>query len=96
MPMRVIDREEASERLTHEACIPLVRKAMIAFSGGTTRQNDEKITACKSLGHIVPDLAAVNRLYGMSSPLTFRASRTPLHPRRPSSVSRRGTHLPCT
>jgi ornithine cyclodeaminase len=36
--MRFIDREEVSRRLTYEMCIPLVRKAMIAFSLGETRQ----------------------------------------------------------
>jgi len=36
--MRVIGREEVARRLTYEACIPIVRKAMIAFSRGETRQ----------------------------------------------------------
>lgn len=36
--MRVIDRDEVRARLTYEVCIPLVRKAMIAFSRGETRQ----------------------------------------------------------
>lgn len=36
--MRIIDREEVAERLTYEVCIPIVRKAMIAFSKGETRQ----------------------------------------------------------
>ena len=36
--MRFIDREEVSRRLTYEVCIPIVRKAMIAFSRGETRQ----------------------------------------------------------
>jgi len=36
--MRVIEREEIARRLTYEACIPLVREAMISFSGGQTRQ----------------------------------------------------------
>src|SRR3954470_13922723 len=36
--MRLIDRDEVKERLTYEICIPLVRKAMIAFSKGETRQ----------------------------------------------------------
>jgi ornithine cyclodeaminase len=36
--MRIIDREEVAERLTYELCIPVVRKAMIAFSRGETRQ----------------------------------------------------------
>jgi len=36
--MRVIDRDEVRTRLSYEVCIPLVRKAMIAFSRGETRQ----------------------------------------------------------
>jgi ornithine cyclodeaminase/alanine dehydrogenase-like protein (mu-crystallin family) len=36
--MRFIDREEVSRRLTYDVCIPIVRKAMIAFSAGATKQ----------------------------------------------------------
>lgn len=36
--MRFIDRDEVRRRLTYEKCIPIVRKAMIAFSKGETRQ----------------------------------------------------------
>ena len=36
--MRVIDRDEIKRRLTYEACIPIMREAMIAFSKGETRQ----------------------------------------------------------
>ena len=36
--MLVIGREEVRERLTYEACMPLVRQAMIALSRGETRQ----------------------------------------------------------
>jgi ornithine cyclodeaminase/alanine dehydrogenase-like protein (mu-crystallin family) len=36
--MRVIDREEVARRLTYEVCIPIVRRAMMAFSKGDTRQ----------------------------------------------------------
>jgi ornithine cyclodeaminase/alanine dehydrogenase-like protein (mu-crystallin family) len=36
--MRFIDREEVARRLTYEVCIRLVRDAMIAFSGGETKQ----------------------------------------------------------
>src|SRR5712671_6006579 len=36
--MRFIDREEVARRLTYEMCIPLVSDAMIAFSGGETKQ----------------------------------------------------------
>src|SRR5215469_16887779 len=38
MPIRFIDREEVARRLTYERCIPIVSKAMIAFSGGETKQ----------------------------------------------------------
>src|SRR5580658_3038300 len=36
--MRFIDREEVARRLTYEICIPIVRRAMIAFSRGETKQ----------------------------------------------------------
>src|ERR1700722_4343727 len=36
--MRFIDRDEVARRLTYEACIPIVREAMIDFSRGQTRQ----------------------------------------------------------
>ncbi|HEY4359298.1 MAG TPA: ornithine cyclodeaminase family protein [Acidobacteriaceae bacterium] len=36
--MRFIDREEVAARLTYEKCIPLMRKAMIAFSLGESKQ----------------------------------------------------------
>lgn len=36
--MRFIDREEVARRLTYEACIPIVREAMIRFSKGETKQ----------------------------------------------------------
>jgi ornithine cyclodeaminase/alanine dehydrogenase-like protein (mu-crystallin family) len=36
--LRVIDADEVRRRLTIEACIPLVRQAMIALSAGTVRQ----------------------------------------------------------
>jgi ornithine cyclodeaminase/alanine dehydrogenase-like protein (mu-crystallin family) len=36
--MRMIDREEVARRLTYEACIPIIRQAMIAYSSGETRQ----------------------------------------------------------
>jgi ornithine cyclodeaminase/alanine dehydrogenase-like protein (mu-crystallin family) len=36
--MRFINREEVARRLTYEACIPIVRDAMIAFSKGETKQ----------------------------------------------------------
>lgn len=36
--MILIDREEVKARLTYEVCIPIVRRAMIAFSAGETRQ----------------------------------------------------------
>jgi ornithine cyclodeaminase len=36
--LRFIDRDEVARRLTYEACIPIVRDAMVAFSLGQTRQ----------------------------------------------------------
>jgi len=36
--MRYIDRDEIARRLTYDRCIPIVRKAMIAFSTGETKQ----------------------------------------------------------
>ena len=36
--MRWIDREEVAQRLTYEACLPIVREAMVAFSKGETVQ----------------------------------------------------------
>jgi ornithine cyclodeaminase/alanine dehydrogenase-like protein (mu-crystallin family) len=36
--LRVIDAEEVAARLTYDACIPLMREAMIALSQGRTRQ----------------------------------------------------------
>ncbi len=36
--MRFIDREEVARRLTYDVCIPIVRRAMIAFSRGETKQ----------------------------------------------------------
>jgi len=38
MSLLVISREEVAEHLTYEACIPLMREAMIALSEGRTRQ----------------------------------------------------------
>jgi ornithine cyclodeaminase/alanine dehydrogenase-like protein (mu-crystallin family) len=49
--MRVIEREEIARRLTYEACIPLVREAMIRFSGGETRQLLRSIIAL-ARGHL--------------------------------------------
>jgi ornithine cyclodeaminase/alanine dehydrogenase-like protein (mu-crystallin family) len=36
--MRFIDKDEVHRRLTYDVCIPIVRKAMIAFSRGETKQ----------------------------------------------------------
>lgn len=36
--MIMIDQDEVRARLTYEVCIPIVRRAMIAFSAGETRQ----------------------------------------------------------
>lgn len=52
--MRVIEREEVAARLTYDLCIPIVRRAMIAFSRGETRQH---------LRSIIP--LAEGRLFGI-------------------------------
>jgi len=52
--MRVIGREEVAEKLTYDLCIPIVRRAMIAFSKGETRQH---------LRSIIP--LAEGRLFGI-------------------------------
>jgi ornithine cyclodeaminase len=36
--LKIIDAEEVARRLTYEACIPLMREAMIALSQGRTKQ----------------------------------------------------------
>src|ERR1700750_3511641 len=38
LPIRFIDREEVTRRLTYDLCIPIIRAAMIAFSNGETKQ----------------------------------------------------------
>lgn len=38
MSLLVISGRDVAEHLTYDACIPLMREAMIALSGGTTRQ----------------------------------------------------------
>lgn len=52
--MRFIDQAEVHRRLTYEACIPIVRQAMIDFSAGRTRQ---------LLRSIVP--LAAGRMFGV-------------------------------
>jgi len=64
--MRVIDRDEVARRLTYEACIPIVRQAMIAFSKGDTRQ---LLRSVISLGHghlfgIMPGALGENAAFG--------------------------------
>jgi ornithine cyclodeaminase len=43
MSVRVIDQETVRRLLTYEACIPLMREAMTALSGGRTRQTLRQI-----------------------------------------------------
>jgi ornithine cyclodeaminase/alanine dehydrogenase-like protein (mu-crystallin family) len=43
MSVRVIDQHTVRRLLTYEACIPLMREAMIALSGGRTRQTLRQI-----------------------------------------------------
>jgi ornithine cyclodeaminase len=43
MGLRVIDQETVRRLLTYEACIPLMREAMIALSAGQTRQTLRQI-----------------------------------------------------
>ena len=43
MSLRVIDRETVRRILTYEACIPLMREAMMALSSGRTRQTLRQI-----------------------------------------------------
>jgi ornithine cyclodeaminase/alanine dehydrogenase-like protein (mu-crystallin family) len=43
MTLRVIDQETVRRLLTYEACIPLMREAMMALSGGRTRQTLRQI-----------------------------------------------------
>ena len=43
MTLRVIDQETVRRILTYEACIPLMREAMMALSGGRTKQTLRQI-----------------------------------------------------
>jgi ornithine cyclodeaminase/alanine dehydrogenase-like protein (mu-crystallin family) len=64
--MRIIGPEEVRERLTYEACIPLVREAMIAFSRGETRQHLRSILPLSEgrvLG-VMPGALAPHGLFG--------------------------------
>ena len=64
--MRVIEREEVAARLTYELCIPTVRRAMIAFSRGETRQHLRSIIHLAH-GHafgIMPGALGENAIFG--------------------------------
>jgi ornithine cyclodeaminase/alanine dehydrogenase-like protein (mu-crystallin family) len=64
--MRVIEREEVARRLTYDLCIPIVRRAMIAFSKGETRQLLRSIIPL-SHGHmfgIMPGALGENSAFG--------------------------------
>lgn len=64
--MRLIDREEVAQRLTYQACIPIVRQAMIAFSKGETRQLLRSIIplAAGRLFGIMPGALGENAAFG--------------------------------
>ena len=64
--MRLIEREEVTRRLTYEACIPIVRQAMIAFSKGQTRQLLRSIIplAERNLFGIMPGALGPNAAFG--------------------------------
>ncbi len=64
--MRFIDREEVARRLTCEVCIPIVRRAMIAFSKGETRQLLRSIIPLSDgrLFGIMPGAMGVNAAFG--------------------------------
>lgn len=62
----VIGREEVRSRLTYEACIPIVREAMIALSQGRTRQLLRQIIdldAGRAFG-VMPGAMGVNDVFG--------------------------------
>jgi len=64
--MRVIEREEVASRLTYDLCIPIVRRAMIAFSKGETRQHLRSIIPL-ARGHvfgIMPGAMGENAPFG--------------------------------
>lgn len=64
--MKFIDAETVRTRLTHAACIPLVREAMIAFSCGQTRQLLRSVIPLAD-GHmfgIMPGALAADGVFG--------------------------------
>jgi ornithine cyclodeaminase len=64
--MKIIDAETVRGRLTYAACIPLVRAAMIAFSGGQTRQLLRSVIPLAD-GHmfgIMPGALAADGVFG--------------------------------
>lgn len=64
--MKIIDAETVRARLTHAACIPLVREAMIAFSAGRTRQLLRSVIPLAD-GHmfgIMPGALAADGVFG--------------------------------
>jgi ornithine cyclodeaminase len=64
--VRFIDQEEVRRRLTYAACIPLMREAMIAFSGGRTRQLLRSIIplADDNLFGVMPGALGVDAPFG--------------------------------
>jgi ornithine cyclodeaminase/alanine dehydrogenase-like protein (mu-crystallin family) len=64
--MRLIERDEVARRLTYDLCIPIVRRAMIAFSRGETRQHLRSIIPLAQ-GHlfgIMPGAMGDNAVFG--------------------------------
>ncbi len=64
--MRFIDREEVARRLTYEVCIPIVRRAMIAFSQGETKQLLRSIIPLSEgrLFGIMPGAMGAHQVFG--------------------------------
>ena len=73
MTLHVIDQQTVRRLLTYEACIPLMREAMIALSAGRTRQTLRQII----------DLGGGGRAFGVmpgSGPATFGAKLISVFP----------------
>jgi ornithine cyclodeaminase len=77
MPIRFIDREEVSRRLTFDVCIPLVREAMIAFSKGETKQLLRSILPLSDgrLFGVMPGALGVDAPFGAKLISIFEGNR---------------------
>lgn len=72
--MRFIDREEVTQRLTYDLCIPIVREAMIAFSRGETKQLLRSIITL-SEGHmfgVMPGAMGAHGVFGAKLVSVFK------------------------